>query len=366
MEALTAVIFIFLVIRLLISLGNLIFPTRLPRSSMGDNPRISVLVPARNEEENIGRLLLQLANSSYPNFEVLVYDDHSTDMTAEIVEELARGHKNIRLINGGNLPQGWLGKNHACHQLSLRARGEYFLFLDADVMIEPELLNNSISFLSRHRLVLLSIFPRQKMQTPGERITVPLMNWILTSLLPLPLIKSSPYSSLAAANGQFMLFEAENYRNYHWHERFKADPVEDINMMRAVKKEKLRGHTLLSGGQISCRMYGGFEDALNGFAKNTHEFFGRSYLLMTLFSLITTFGFIPVFLSEGLTGLFIYLLMAAALRLFTSIASLQNPWLNILLSPFQQLSLLLISYRSLMNKRRGYGVWKGRKISTQS
>ncbi|MFW6224505.1 MAG: glycosyltransferase [Bacteroidota bacterium] len=365
MKVLAGIIFGFLLIRLLVSLVNYLFPTRLPSKKTGDEPLISILIPVRNEEFNIGKLLIQLVNSSYSNYEILVYDDHSTDLTGEIVKELGRGYKNIRLINGQKLPAGWLGKNHACHQLSRKARGDYFLFLDADVMTEPDLISDSISYLRKQQLVLLSIFPKQLMKSFGEKITVPLMNWILTSLLPLPLIKGSANSSLAAANGQFMLFEAANYRKNNWHEAFKNDPVEDINIMRAVKRSRLRGHTLLSNGQVSCRMYNSYEEAINGFSKNMHEFFGKSYILMSMFSLISSLGFIPVFISEGVAGLVIYLFLSMLLRLLTSLASLQNPWQNILLSPLQQIALLHVNYRSLMNKKRGYGVWKDRKINIQ-
>lgn len=357
-------IFGFLALRLLVSLVNLVLPTRLPHSQTEQAPMVSVLIPARNEDKNIGQLLWQLGNSQYENLEILVYDDHSEDYTASIVQEIATGDRRIRLLQSEELPSGWLGKNHACHQLAQQAKGDYLLFLDADVMVKPPLIADALAYLQKHQLQLLSIFPKQQMISIGEKITVPLMNWILTSLLPLPLIKAAPQASLAAANGQFMLFDANNYRHNQWHERFKQHAVEDIYIMKAIKKTQNRGHTLLSNGQISCRMYSGFNDAANGFAKNTHAFFGGSHLLMTLFSLLSTFGFIPVIVYGGMPLFAAYLLMSILLRVFTSISSKQNITQNILLAPFQQLALLNITYRSILNKVRGYGVWKGRRMET--
>ena len=362
MDIITGFIFGFLLIRLIISGVNLTLRTRLPELQTGQEGLVSVLIPARNEAQNIDRLLQQTANNAYRNIEILVYDDDSDDNTAGIVQQNAAKDNRIKLIKTQKLPEYWLGKNHACYQLAGQAQGNYLLFLDADVSISSELIINSLAYLKKHRLSLLSIFPQQQMKSFGERITVPVMNWILTSLLPLPLIKSTKQSSLAAANGQFMLFEAGNYHKNQWHKRFKKQAVEDINIMRAIKKQNNKGHTLLSNGQIKCRMYTNFQEALNGFSKNTHEFFGKSYMLMGLFALITTFGFIPVYFYSGIAGLGLYFLGAVLLRLFTSLASRQNAIYNILLAPLQQLAFLFIIYRSVLNKARGYGVWKGRRI----
>ncbi|MGM0648795.1 MAG: glycosyltransferase [Bacteroidota bacterium] len=362
MSLLVGIIVVFLLIRLIISLVNVLAQTRLPRQKCHMQALVSVLIPARNESRNIASLLQQLSRSTYPHLEILVYDDLSTDNTADIVLDYARYNKNIKLIRGTTLPNGWLGKNHACDQLARKAKGDYLLFLDADVTVKQDLLANALSYLNYHKLSLLSLFPVQIMQSPGEKITVPLMNWILASLLPLPLIHKSRRSSLAAANGQFMLFTANNYHHNLWHQRFKRQAVEDINIMRAVKRQQHKGHTLLSNGQIQCRMYTGFREAINGFSKNTHEFFGKSYILMTVFALISSFGFIPVYYYGGIPGLGFYFFAAILLRLFTSLASRQNALRNILLSPFQQFALLAITYKSMVNKFRGYGVWKGRKI----
>lgn len=355
----------FLLIRLIVSLVNLLFSTRLPGNrELSGEPKVSVLIPARNEAGNIHHLLDDLTKSSFKNIEVLVYDDYSQDETAKMVREFKNRDERIQLLEGKELPEGWLGKNHACHQLSIHARGKYLLFLDADVRITPGLITDSLSYLMEHRLNLLSIFPKQIMKSTGEKITVPLMNWILTSFLPIPLIKGSSYASLAAANGQFMLFDAGFYRKHHWHQKMRKEAVEDIRIMQAIKEIPDRGHTLLSNGQISCRMYRNFREAVNGFSKNTHAFFGNSRMLLSFFTLISSFGFIA-FLLAGPYFLIFYFLMVILIRVFTSLASRQNPVLNTVTAPLQQFSLIWINSHAFLNKTRGYGVWKGRNIRVE-
>lgn len=365
MKIIAGFILVFLMSRVLISIVNLLLKTRLPDLKTDTDALVSIMIPARNEAGNIGTLLRQIMNNKYKNIEILVYDDQSEDETPSIIKAFADQDSRIMLIPGQKLPEGWLGKNHACYQLAQKANGDYFLFLDADVRITANLIQNAVSYLNKYRLSLLSIFPEQKMNSFSERITVPVMNWILTSLLPLPLIKAFPHASLAAANGQFMLFEKSNYIRNNWHRQFRKIPVEDINIMRAIKKQKQKGHTLLSNGQIFCRMYKSYSAAINGFSNNIHEYFGKNYLVMTLFTLITTFGIIPVIYATSIEGMSVYLFLAALLRLFTSIASRQNPLLNIILAPIQQVSLVVINFKSLTNKTRGYAVWKGRRLKVK-
>lgn len=334
---------------------------------IGSSTLISVLIPARNEEKNIGALL-QKISAFHPKcngllqIEVIVYDDLSDDNTAAIVEEHSRLDDRCRLVRGKRLPPGWLGKNHACHNLALEAKGDYLLFLDSDVIIEEDLLPTALSHLISHKLELLSIFPQQIMKSLGERITVPLMNWILVTLLPLQLTRISSWPAFSAANGQFMLFRATTYRKYMFHLEVRSQKVEDIAIFRSMKNKKLRVQTLLSNGMIKCRMYRGFREALQGFSKNVFAFFGGSIAASMLFAAITTLGFLPVWIAWGCVAMAAYLLIAMLLRVFSAIASRQDALSVFWIAPLQQFAFLLVIYVATANTLRKKTQWKGRFI----
>lgn len=350
-------------LRALVVLVNLVTRQWLHSDVPARIPRISVLLPARNEEASLGNLLEGLRCEPYSDFEVLVYDDASTDETASLALSFEQKIPGFRLIKGaGEPPAGWLGKNFACHQLALQAKGEYLLFLDADVLVEPGFLSDLISHSLNHNLHLLSLFPVQKMHTPGERLLVPLMNRILVSMLPLVLTRVSRKPSLSAANGQVMLFRGDTYREHMFHQAVKGRAIEDIRIFRMMKQLRLRSQTLLSGGQVSCRMYHGYSEALTGFSKNIFQFFGGSVAITLLYALFTTFGWIPVVMSADLRLIGLWVFLALLTNLVTSSLSRQSLIRNLLLSAPQQGALIHLIFQALRFRIRGGYLWKGRKI----
>lgn len=352
----------FLALRLMVALTNIFTRQWLKPGKPQGSELVSVLVPARNEERSIQHLIRSLQTQDYQNLEILVYDDLSEDRTAEMVTELAATDQRIKLIQGISLPKGWLGKNHACHQLAKHAKGEYLLFMDADVTAEPQLISQALAHLQRHKLDLFSIFPQQIMKSFGERITVPLMDWILVSLLPLIMTRVSSWTSFSAANGQFMLFNGATYRKHQFHQMVKSSKVEDIIIFRKIKKLGLKGHTLLSNGQVKCRMYNYFSEAISGFSKNVFEFFGNSILITVLMALLTSFGYIPVYLALGIEFVIAWLAGVVLLRALVAFASRQSIFQNILLLPFQQLAFFLVILMAIRVRIRGRSTWKGRIV----
>lgn len=349
-----------LLLRLAVSVFNLLSKPYLPRRNLlQDGPTVSVLIPARNEADRIGNLLEDLAGSHYTPCEILVYDDQSEDDTAERVAAFAQRYPAVRLIRGGALPQGWLGKNHACDCLAAQAQGELWMFLDADVRAGRDLIGGAITYLLHHRLVLLSLFPTQHMPTFGTRLVVPLMNWILLSLLPLEAVRRCPHPSLAAANGQFMLVHADAYRRILPHQRLRYDPVEDIATIRLFKTLGQRTAVLLGGKEISCRMYTGFRQAMAGFSKNVFRFFGGSRTLAFLFAATTTATPIYLFFMEMRGAAWTSVAAILLLRISVSLASGQSAVCNLLLAPLQQAVFWMLLFRALCRKRL---TWKGRSI----
>jgi len=352
-----------LMVRLLVAFFNYISFAYLPEvASLAAAPFVSILIPARNEEENVGTLLDQLSSLDYNSLEIIVYNDHSTDGTEGVVKHSATLDPTVKIINGRQLPQGWLGKNHACHQLAQAATGELLLFLDADVMVQKDLLKRSIGHFRKYELHLLSIFPKQIMKSFGEKVSVPLMNWILLSLLPLALIRKSKNKSFAAANGQFMMFDAATYKTIWPHEKYKSHGVEDIAILRLFKQKGLASDTRLGDNDITCRMYDGLNVAVAGFTKNIFQFFGNSVIVTIFFAFLTTIAPFVVYSNMGLSWATAYIIGIVSIRLFVSLASKQSVVENLVLAFPQHIIFMIIIIMGLINNNRKKILWKGRNI----
>lgn len=347
----------FIVVANYISLPVLQLNGRSSRQSL-----VSVLIPARNEAGNIGRLLASLAKQHDAALEILVLDDHSEDNTAAVVQEAARDDRRIRLLRGKELPHGWLGKNWACHQLATEAQGNYLLFLDADVEVEEGLICALMGECENKKLSLLSVFPRQQMATMGEKVVVPIMNFLLLSLLPLRMVYSSSRATLAASNGQCMFFHGETYRKFQWHDSVKKNVAEDIQIMKAVKRSRLKGEVLLGKDGIHCRMYRNFGDAVSGFRKNLPEIFAGSgwfmmfHILLSLVILPLAAWYLPLMVTLALC------LLIVLMRIAISMLSRQSPVMNVLLHPVQMMSLFVIAFLALGSLWKGSTTWKGRRV----
>jgi glycosyltransferase involved in cell wall biosynthesis len=351
---------VLLVLRLIVLAVNFLWKPYLKSETYAGTKTVSLLIPARNEAGTLPLLFGKLLAQTHAPHEILVYDDDSDDNTWEVLQLFASISTAIKPIKGEKLPEGWLGKNHACYQLAMQARGDYFLFLDADVTPEPELIERALAYAEKKKLSLLSLFPEQETRTLGEKVTVPIMLQILLSLLPLPLVYFSHKPSLAAANGQFMLFDASVYRKLQPHAWVKKNPVEDIQIIRFYKKLHLKVATLLGNGTIKCRMYNSYKASLRGFSKNFTAFFGHSSFVLVLYLFITTFGWIalfwltPIGLILGLAGI---LLLVILRNLIT-----KSPWHHLFLVPLQQLNYWILAYYSLRGQKKNALIWKNRKI----
>ena len=353
----------FTAVQLLVALVNLICSQSFPGNGRKIDELVSVLIPARNEENNIEHLLNDLQQQDYRNLEIIIFNDQSTDDTERILKLIAEKDTRIRYINSSGLPDGWIGKNYACHVLALAAKGKYLLFLDADVRIRGNMIKKMILFSLQYNLTLLSIFPIQIMKSTGEKTTVPNMNYILLSLLPLILVRKSPFQSLAAANGQCMFFEAEGYKGIFPHELLKNSKVEDIQIAKLLKRRKKKVACLTGKPEISCRMYAGYKEAVNGFSKNVVMFFNNSFLMAILFWLITTFGFIAVYCSFSYSLFLMYLSALILTRIIISAISRQPVLQNLLLAIPQQVTMGIFIFRAMKNKLKKQHTWKGRNIA---
>lgn len=361
-DYLAIIISLFFSLRFIISFINY-FYRPLKRASLNDKSKlISVLIPARNEEKNIGNLLRNLIDQTYKNLEIIVYNDMSEDSTADIVNKMKAKDDRIKIINGKELEKNWLGKNYACYKLAKEAKGEYYIFIDADVILEPKLVEYTSKYVNENKLALLSIFPNQIMKSRGEKIVVPIMNFILLSLLPLPLLKiRNFFKSLSAANGQFMFFNAGVYEKYQPHKLMKNNSTEDISIARLLKAKKEKIRCLANVIEIKCRMYNSFQESANGFSKNIINMLMGNYTFAIIFFLFSAFGLI--FLAAYNLKLFIIVFILNLLsHYFISKTSNINLIVQTIFSVPRIFALAYIIYLSIIKKIKKENQWKGRNI----
>ena len=357
-----SITFFFLILRFTVTVFNFISNPKLPHIKRLYPYKVSILIPARNEQENILNLLESIYNQDYENYEVIVLDDDSSDNTYQICADFAQHHHQFKVIKGEKLPHDWLGKNYACHQLSLEATGDYFLFLDADETVHDALLMSAVHRMNQFNLGLLSLFTNQEMKTLGEKSVVPLMHYILLNLLPLRLVYLVKNSTVAAASGQFMLFDANIYRQYEWHKAAKDKVVEDVQIMRMVKTAGLNGEALLANSMINCRMYTGYKEAVDGFSKNFLAAFNYSVMALLFYLVIVIGGPMIVIMTMNFQLIFLMVGLIALTRIMISLSAKQNALLNLLLHPLQMVNLAIIAFLAIQRHLTRTNVWKGRQV----
>lgn len=355
---------IFLVIRFSVTVFNFLSNPKLIRSLKHYHDNVSILIPVRDEEKDILFLLQSIKDQDYTNYEVIVLDDESSDNTYKLVSDFCDDNPQFKIVKGEKLPKGWLGKNFACHQLAQLATGKYLLFIDADEIIKRGLINSLINRMEIGKLTLLSVFTNQVMETLGEKLTVPLMHFILLNLLPLRLVKLSKNPAFAAASGQCMFFDANNYKENRWHEQVKSQVVEDIEIVRLVKQEKFNAEALLANGLIYCRMYKNLNEAINGFSKNLLAGFGNNILILLFYLLLVIVGPVLLLIYFNISLLVLPIALIILSRIMISYLSGQHVLINLILHPFQMLFFLIISIISIKKHISKTGTWKGRTINT--
>jgi len=350
-----------------ISLLNMLFGPFLskPRRVSLDSSWVTVCIPARNEEENIGGLLRALGAQEYEEYDILVLDDGSDDATSSVVMQHAKDNDKVTLLRGDAVPDGWTGKNWACHQLSRHARGDVLLFVDADVLPDATALRRSVEALEHYRADALSAFPEQVFQGVASSLVVPLMDLVLYSALPLHLVHATRYPSLAAANGQWLMFRRKAYDAIGGHAAVHGDIVEDIRLAQRVKANGLRMLLTSGAGIVRCTMYRNAAEVHEGFSKN---FFAAFRFRVFVFSVVLTSMLVLFVLPYALllfdtsvmtlsaVGLNVLLRSALALRLRHGVVS-------VLLHPVGVLAAVGIGLHAMWQRFNvGAVTWKGRRI----
>lgn len=337
-------------------------------------PKLSVLLPVRNEEENIERCVLSILKQDYPDFELLVLLDNCEDNTEKILEKLRGKSGRFQIIKGKPLPEGWYGKHWACYQLSQYAKGELLLFTDADTFYSgKDALRRAVSALLTEGVDFLTGLPKEEAISFGEKLAIPFISFGIHSVIPVKLISriSSPVATVTI--GQFMLFRRKAYEEIGGYEAVRSEVADDIALGRKIKEAGYKWFFLDASEYISCRMYKNLKSVIEGFAKNLFGVF--NYRILTYFivwSLALTIFINPLwvlllkFMGYSISRAVLYnslgSLMAIVILFYISHNRFKYPILYVLLYPFTILIWFYMALFSFYYTITGKASWKGRKV----
>jgi chlorobactene glucosyltransferase len=359
---------------LFLSLSNIIWlrlSSRKPHTTMGG--KVSVLIPARNEEENLEKCLESLLDQTYRNYEIVVLDDQSTDQTWEIIASYALRYPGlIHAVKGKPLPRdGWNGKPFAMQQLSEYANGDYYLFADADIVHSRESIAWAVTNIESHGVDCLSGYVSQELNTFGEVLIVPATYIMTAMILPLWLITATKAPGLSFAIGQFLIFKRQAYEAIGGYASISQHISDDIFVVRELKRAGFRLIFLDIRRYVRCRMYKGYRASFNGICKNIYDFFKkRPAFLAAALSALVFFVVLPLMLLpiQLISGNPSVKLISMSVMIFFLAWALTLydrglKWWAPLLYPLLFLHLLYMAWRSFGRVATGQGVlWKGRVL----
>jgi chlorobactene glucosyltransferase len=341
------------------------------RTGASFSGRVSLLIPARNEAMRLPAALRAVAASHSPPHEVIVYDDGSTDATPAVLAELAREMPTLRVIRGGDLPAGWVGKPHACERLAGAATGEVLVFVDADVVLSPTGLERLASIHADGASVVTAV-PLQITRSPFEQLVVPFLLLSYLSWLPLELVARSRDERVVAANGQVLSVTRDALQKLGGFAAVRTEIVDDVALVRQAKRTGLPV-AFVDGSQIaSCRMYDSAGAVWRGFSKNIHEGVGSSQALAGVVALYFATFVLP-WLLLGLSAVWPALLLPAAVAVSANVLQrvvLSLRWRQSLLGVAHQaigaLCVIAIALNSLRWSLRGEIHWAGRRYRSRA
>ena len=320
--------------------------------------RVSVLLPVRNEAARLEPCLRALLAQQGVDLEVVVLDDGSTDGTAELARWIVDGDPRVRLLTGRSLAPGWLGKPHACFQLAAAAAAssDVLVFLDADVVLAPHAIAATVALLEQTGLDLLSPYPRQ--DAPGATgLVQPLLQWSWLTFLPLRLAERSPRPSLSAANGQLLAVRREAYDRAGGHAAVRDAVVEDIELLRAIKRTGGRGGVCDGTELATTRMYDSWDELVDGYTKSLW-----TLPPATLVTMLLLYVWPPIAALRGSRAGAIGYAAGVAGRVMTARRTGSRALPEALAHPASVAAFVLLAGRSRLARRRGTLSWKGRSL----
>ena len=332
---------------------------------------ISVLIPARNEEQNLRASLTAVLANRDCLFEVVVLDDHSTDRTAAIVDELARDDSRVRLEPAPVLPAGWCGKQHACHELAKLATHPLLVFMDADVRLAPDALSRMMSFMRESDAQLASGVPCQELGTFSERLLIPQIHFILLGFLPIHFMRRTRMPALSAGCGQLFVADRDAYMQTGGHAMIRASLHDGLQLPRLFRTHGFKTELFDATDLATCRMYRTNGETWLGLGKNATEGLGAPATIFPMTALLLGGQILPfVLLACGArlsSGALITTVIAcgfAYLPRLLAVKLFRQPFGSALLHPLGIIALLGIQWYALICRIAGKSSeWKGRSYA---
>jgi hypothetical protein len=294
-------------------------------------PSVSVIVPALNEEEDIRSALQSLLDLDYAPIEIIVLNDRSTDSTGDILDEMAASHPRLHVVHIEHLPKGWLGKNHALYCGAQKASGEYLLFSDADVVMEPSTLKRAVRFSVEHKLDHLTLFFKALLPSSLLQMVVIDLGLGLVSYLR-PWKAADPSSPCFIGVGAFNLVKKESYWKAGGHQAIRLCPLDDLKLGQLLKKSGFRQDCLYGYDFVSVKWYGSLPEMTRGLMKNTYAAlnysFGRLCLFTFLQILVSIWPVWALLVTEGeaRAANFAIVMLTGTFYLAAAVKSDIRPW----------------------------------------
>ncbi len=338
---------------------------RLPPCAPG-TPCVSVLIPARNEAANIGDAARAVLASRNVSLELVVLDDGSTDATADILASIH--DPRLRVANGGVLPAGWSGKQHACAALARLASHDMMVFVDADVRLAPDALSRMAGYMAGHDAGLASGFPRQVTRSWSEVLLLPLIHFLLLGYLPLAQAERSPFPGFGAGCGQLFIARRAAYEAAGGHAAIRASLHDGLTLPRAFRRAGLMTGLFDASSFATCRMYANSAQVWEGLTKNATEGMAKPAALPAWTVILAGGAVLPIILllvaPSWPTALACLLNLATRLILARRF---QQPIVSALLHPVGVAALLALQWAALLRAASGRpATWRGRAYPAQS
>ena len=347
-------------------------PTVSKKQRQSDSPgnKVSVIIPARNEEAGIAQCLESVLASQWSPLEVIVTDDCSTDRTLEICQEIAKGDERLKVLKGRELPMGWNGKQRACWQMALESTGDWLLFLDADVRLSEDAIARLVHGAKSGGIDLLSGFPKQETGTWLEKFLIPLMHFLLLGYLPLNRMRASVRPEYAAGCGQLFFARRTAYMTCEGHKSISNSRHDGIKLPRAFRNLHFKTDVFDATDLATCRMYHSGKQVVYGLLKNATEGIAHPKAIWIFTILLAGAAILP--LASLIVGLFLkwdqWVLVELGVATLLSympraIAATRfhQSWLGVLFHPLAVLMFLCLQWLALLASLCGVRfAWRGR------